>query len=494
VALAWVNPTSAADIAATSCAAVDIQSAIDTAGTGDTVLLPACTQTWAQTVRIVAKAITLQGAGQDQTMITDMTGNAWDEPAIWIEGQDGQEIRVTGLRITYGRNATLQDYNGAFVVRGTSTQVRVDHCTMIDFWNRSMQFSGHTSGVVDHCVFRRTPTATNGFQAVNVNGDGDDAWERPLTLGSANAVYIESNLFDFDPSSSAADSHSGGRFVFRHNLITNGSMLNHGLDTTDRSSHSFEIYDNVFTRDAYTFNIITIRGGTGVIYRNTIASPASIDIPIIAQLYRSCQDYPDTHGVRCNGTNPIDGNLDPSGYPCKDQHGRTTGQALSPIYIWQNTFNAASAGMTIFDPWGCTDPGMHDHLKQGRDFINGASRPGYVPYPYPHPLTLDNEPGEQRSLELTASTAGYQVSLAWQPVTGALSYSVLRDWEEIGVTAATELSETPALGEHVYMVYALNGSGTILAAEGAVLMVDPSYIFADGFESGSTQLWSSSSL
>lgn len=456
---------------ADSCEQEDVQDAVDAANDGDTVLVPAGHCEWSQPVRLLNKAITLQGAGIEETIITDMTGNAWNEPALWVEGLDGQHIRVTGLCIRYGLNSSLQDYNGAIVVRGTSKALRIDHCKFVDFWNRSIQMSGYTYGLIDHCIFQRTPEAVNGFQAINVNGDSDAAWLRPLTLGSANAVYIEDNVFDFYGSGTAADSHSGGRYVFRMNTLRNGGMLNHGLDTTNRSSHSLEIYDNYFHREAYTFNIITIRGGTGVIFRNTIASDHDIDIPIIAQLYRSCIDYPGTHGVRCNGTNPIDGNQDPSGYPCKDQHGRTTGQELSPIYVWNNAFNATTVGMSIFDPWHCTNPGMTDHLKEGRDFYNGIHRPRYVPYPYPHPLTLADYPGEQRALELRGWALPGQARLSWQAVTGAVSYRVVRDWDEAGAvtTAGTFHNETWVGSEHVYMVYALDNTGAILAAEGALV-------------------------
>jgi hypothetical protein len=477
-----------ADIEAPSCSSADVQAAVDVAVDGDRVLVPACETTWSTTVRLINKAITLQGAGLSSTIITDMTGNAWNEPALWIEGLAGQSVRVSGFCFIYGLNATVQDYNGAIVVRGTSRQVRIDHNKFVDFWNRAMQTSGYTYGLIDHCIFEGTAAAVNSFQAINIIGDSDAAWERPLTLGSANAFYIEDNLFDFFDHGSAADSHSAGRFVFRMNTVTNGSMLNHGLDTTDRSSHSFEIYDNSFARGAYTFNIITIRGGTGVIYRNTITSPATIDIPIIAQLYRSCIDYPDTHGVRCNGTNPIDGNQDPTGYPCKDQHGRTSGQALSPIYVWQNTFNTAAVGMTIFDPWGCTNPSMFDHLVEGRDFFNDTMRPGHVPYQYPHPLTLSDYPGQQRSLDLQASPTLTEVQLSWQPVTGALTFAVLRDWQQVAQTASTGWNEPAISGEHVYVVYALDGSGATLAFEGRA--IDTVRVFIDGFETGDTSSWS----
>ncbi|MCP4902482.1 MAG: hypothetical protein GY906_36425, partial [bacterium] len=59
-------------IPSTSCSPADVQTAIDGANEGDTVSVPACTTTWTTTVRMVNRAITLQGAGPDQTVITDM--------------------------------------------------------------------------------------------------------------------------------------------------------------------------------------------------------------------------------------------------------------------------------------------------------------------------------------------------------------------------------------------------------------------------------------
>lgn len=459
---------------AASCSQPDVQAAVDAAQNGDTVQVPAGQCDWLQPVRIVNKAITLKGAGIESTVITDKTGNAWNEPALWIEGQDGQSIRATGFTFRYAFNGTLQDYNGAIVVRGTSKTVRIDHCKFVDFWNRAINISGYTYGVVDHCVFELTLAATQDYQAVNASGDSNAAWERPLTLGSANAFYIEDNVIDYSiqRGGSAADSHSGGRFVFRMNTIHNAYMLNHGLDTSDRSSHSFEIYENRFSWDAYAFNAITIRGGTGVIFHNTMTNPATVQNPIIAQYYRSCLDYPSTHGVRCNGTNPIDGNQEPTGYPCKDQHGRTTGQQLSPIYVWDNVLNATTANMRLHDPWGCTNPSMADHVKEGRDYYNGVYRPRYVPYPYPHPLTLADYPGQQRALALQGQVLAGQAHLSWQAITGAVSYRILRDWNQAGAIITTNTSYQEALGapERIYMVYALDGGGKILAAEGVLLV------------------------
>jgi hypothetical protein len=98
--------------------------------------------------------------------------------------------------------------------------------------------------------------------------------------------------------------------------------------------------------------------------------------------YRSCGSYP-TWGM-CNGTNPLDGNEEINGYPCMDQNGRTTGQVLSPVYAWGNTLDGNPIGLTVTD----TCAAMALHIVENRDFYNNQQKPGYVPYPYPHPLAL----------------------------------------------------------------------------------------------------------
>lgn len=60
------------------------------------------------------------------------------------------------------------------------------------------------------------------------------------------------------------------------------------------------------------------------------------------------------------GDNPLDGNLDATGYPCKDQTGRTTDedndgiQDLVPQYQWGNLKNGVVVTTSVFDSWGVT--------------------------------------------------------------------------------------------------------------------------------------------
>jgi hypothetical protein len=122
------------------------------------------------------------------------------------------------------------------------------------------------------------------------------------------------------------------------------------------------------------------RGGTGVVFGNTLVNYKT---GIGLSNYRSFDRYNNNGGQwgLCDGTNPLDGNEDASGYPCRDQIGRSTHQSLEPLYIWSNVFNGGPM------PVGVNDGGK-GHIKEGRDYFLDTPRPGYTPYAYPHPARL----------------------------------------------------------------------------------------------------------
>lgn len=166
---------------------------------------------------------------------------------------------------------------------------------------------------------------------------------------------------------------------------------------------SYEIYENLIIvdenlqGDPTMWAGVAMRGGTGVIFNNTFDGP--VYHPILLVNYRSC--HLDTHDAcqeefdRCDGSSPYDGNEDSTGYPCRDQIGRSTdtgqftSQALEPLYQWNNSDNGEPVLARVNDissMFTCENPSMHDHIQEGRDYFDGVERPGYTPYVYPHPL------------------------------------------------------------------------------------------------------------
>lgn len=382
----------AATIDAASCSQGDVQAAVDAAVDGDVVAVPAGECRWSGPVFTQGKGITIQGAGIDRTTIEDRTGSDWQESPFWIDGEEGRPFRITGFTLT-GDN----DYYGVISVRGTCKDWRIDNIKFLYLPDRCINVSGFTYGLVDHCVFEYSG------QPIAANGDADEAWQRPLTLGTENAVYVEDSIVIRSDGYAAIDAHDGGRFVYRYNTLYNAHVHAHGCCNTTRGVFSYEIYENTIiidenmVGDPTQWTAVGLRGGTGVIFNNTISGP--VYYPILLVNYRTCfevsHDACQEEFDRCDGSSQYDGNEDSTGYPCRDQIGRSTDtgqytpQALEPLYQWNNDNDGEAATIEINDVssyFVCDNPSMRDHIQEGRDYFNEMERPGYVPFVYPHPL------------------------------------------------------------------------------------------------------------
>jgi hypothetical protein len=327
------------------------------------------------------KAVTLQGAGIDRTIISDRTGSNAMEDLIRIEGRG----RVTGFTITDSR--TTPDYKSAMAASGSGW--RID--------NNKFQFSKTTNaievagtGVIDHNIFIDTN------HGINVWGNDEASWNGPSPVGTGNQVYIEDNLFDYSAMlDGGMDAFYGASYVFRHNTVIGTVVGHHGLDSGPfRSTFSFEIYNNTFSNPGASaiYTAAHIRGGHGVIFGNTISAAGGsyYSLAVLAN-YRSSPDFlttfPGNMWGECNGSSTHDGNTPGGeGYPCKDQIGRGSNQSLMGVYLWNNNDRGNTAPAAEI-------AGMFDHTRaktlhilQGRDYYDNQPKPGYTPYTYPHPL------------------------------------------------------------------------------------------------------------
>lgn len=392
----------AGSIQATTCNSSDVQAAINSASDGDTVLIPPGTCTWTTQVSIKpAKAITVQGAGIGVTTILDNVpkGAGLPTSTLWsVETVLGKTFRLTGMTIQ--GFVTPDTYNkGTVALGGTSQAVRVDHIKFSKPSSSAIRFYGHVYGVVDHCDF----DLSNQQQGILLwhdswNGGhyGDGSFTDSLYLGTNKAIYIEDNTFLGTGIAGAgtSDSLSGGRYVFRYNRVTNQNSANHGTETSGRHRgvRSYEIYNNTYSTSKAIFTAIYLRGGTGVVFNNTVKG---YDSAVRLANYRSEKPY--SPWGQCDGSSSYDGNSLANGYPCLDQIGRSTtkimfigdpaspsawpNQSLDPVYIWGNNYTPTQSihavEVAIQDP---------DWIAPGRDFIVGSVRPGYTPFAYPHPL------------------------------------------------------------------------------------------------------------
>jgi hypothetical protein len=470
---------------AASCSRTDVQNAINAASDGDTVLIPAGSATWqSSSPRIPAvsidKGIVLKGAGMDSTVITDGNGMysyyPWNEGLVWVYGEEGKPVRITGIGFK-------SSYNAQFIrIEGTCKDWRIDHCkfeTTHYEGGYGAFVSEHTYGVIDHNICSNVEFHVT--EAYGELGIGDDSWDRPLALGTANAVYIEdcTMVFDYE-NNDAVDGQGGGRFVFRYNTITNSCIHAHGRDSGGvRSTFSYEAYENTIISESDLYRSFYMCGGTGVLFNNTVTGSYSI---------------PDIHVTNvCSCTN--EGSSSAAcrfskcyTYPCTDQIGRSTNQSHEPLYEWNNTINGENMDISLFNYFGCST--IEGHIQENRDFYNDTQRPGYTPYVYPHPLVsgdpslppdttppdnivMVNDGTASQDIDSTSSTT--QLSANWTPSADGES-SISKYWYAIGTTAGgTDTAEWTSTS---------NGTVTSVTRSGLSLTIGITYYFTVKAENG----------
>jgi phosphodiesterase/alkaline phosphatase D-like protein len=353
--------------------------------------------------------------------------------------------------------------DGDEIVNTSITDMRIDHNV---FENRagvrtSIQIvtaspKPHPSGVIDHNTFINGRILVYG----DLNG-GSQFWGEPSKVGKGDGVvYVEDNNFSDTNigNVNVIDANAGGRYVFRNNTVVDSIVEAHSLQGNGRATRSWEIYNNTFTTTRDRFAAIFVRGGSGVVFNNTINGPYSIPIAI-----DNIRSYSHDYGHGCDGTDSRDGNQI-RGWPCRDQIGRSTDagsipapQSSEPAHFWNNSLNGSQTTPAILN---CVNTvksgGSCADIVSGRDFIL-SPRPGYVPYTYPHPLTSGasaasivpndtNPPSPGNSGLIASSVTSNNAILNWARATddqsqqGALQYEVrLSTNPDIDTAAKSEL-------------------------------------------------------
>ena len=98
------------------------------------------------------KAITIQGAGIDKTIIRDDTSRAAGDEPFEIKGVEGKPFRITGITFDGTGLPDAGVWAGEVVIGGNCKNFRVDHCKFLNM-DRMLTISGDTYGLVDHCRF-----------------------------------------------------------------------------------------------------------------------------------------------------------------------------------------------------------------------------------------------------------------------------------------------------------------------------------------------------
>ena len=360
VLLSYHSGIHAKTINAANGTTAGIQAAVHQAAAGDTVRIPAGTFNFNGSVSMNA-GVTILGAGSNSTIL-NKTGSSTTAMFV-VNGGNGRRVTIGQFTLSgvTGSSSTTQD-NGIRI--NSCTDFHVFDIVFKNFGFSAVYVTGNSRGVIRKCsfidIFR--PAINNLGYGVVIYGDRDGSWNRPLNLGSGDAVYIEDCRFSNNRH--AVASNDGAKYVFRYNTVVDNagnfqSVDAHGREYgSPRGSRSFEVYNNTIdnsVRNAWCS--IMIRGGDGVIFNNNLLRGTG-SAPILL----------------CNRT---DGTHVNASYPAPDQ--------TRSLYVWNNKRgNGSTAGVTVRD-------GHQRFFQLGRDYFH-TEMPGYKPYTYPHPLAGTQAP------------------------------------------------------------------------------------------------------
>jgi hypothetical protein len=417
-----MNPAWGAIISATSCSSSAVQTALNSATTGDTVIVPGGTCIWTTQVSWTAPAdVILQGAGNasvgggDQTVITDNYSNG-NASLLVITTNASGTFRLTGITFQGALGAATK--YGTLSINGQSKRLRIDHIhiNVVPYgsgWNGHMiDFSGWINGVIDHSLFDLNDV-TNGLSVwydgyTGGGSEGDGAFADVSGLGGTNFIFVEDNIFNSPTAfGTSNDCSHGGKYVWRYNTMHTSSVQTHptGGSGRGRGCRAWEIYNNSFDGAGSAnpnYNAAFLSSGTGVIWGNT-APNGFQNFVTLHSMRKDNTTYIESAtptgwgycGTSFNGTGSNwDQNTDAvTGYACLDQPGRGVGdlltgsfpnvvntatgctsssvcawprQALEPVYEWLNTWTTEGGGSF----WSVHEPTV---LVQNRDYYLHAS-------------------------------------------------------------------------------------------------------------------------
>lgn len=276
----------AATINAVSCSQADVQAAIDVASDGDMILLPSGNCTWNSHIDWT-KGGTIQGSGESVLSGTVITAN---NSLIFHLTADGGNFRLTNLRLqgTGGSEGLIDNSLLAFggssldgLTGGSWNSLRVDHLTIhYNYGGYSINlgpwytFTSSPKALFDHITYISSGTA--GFMKMWGN---NNSWKEDDNFGTDDFIFIEDSSFSWtNTTSPITDTECGVRFIFRHNMVSGGQVQMHDTGSTQgcRGNRAVEVYDNDFSNctvgQCSNWPAIGVRGGTGLVYNNTIGS------------------------------------------------------------------------------------------------------------------------------------------------------------------------------------------------------------------------------
>ncbi|WUR13827.1 hypothetical protein E7V67_001600 [[Empedobacter] haloabium] len=334
--------TTTAEIPAGSCAFADVQNAVAAAKDGQTVVIPAGDCDWADNELVIRTGIELKGAGRDNTKLRRTAILTSPKFLVRFEcyGDNTKPVAFSGITLVGAYEPSSEDRGLGLI--GGCVDFRVARSAFTNFVFAGVEVRG---GERQRGVIYKNNFLNNYHQKVHNLGYGvavygNDEWPA-LAFGSEHAVFVEDNIMYGNRHHIA--SNSGARYVFRYNTVQADDRTKdfqqidaHGKTFSKFGTRSFEIYKNTISTNLISgrnFAAIGIRGGEGVIFKNTFNTGIAYPIKLMKE-----------------------------GGACQDKL----------VYIWETPDSAVSSECA-------TTVGLN------REYVL-SERPDYKPYQYPHPL------------------------------------------------------------------------------------------------------------
>ncbi len=395
VALFFPASADAATITAASCAQTAVQTAVNQAQNGDTVIVPNGSCTWNGAVTLSNnKGVSLMCQTAGNCNITVGGGQAVLMDSLM--GVNNNFYRISGFTFIGGSGFTIWFAGNSDSTTDTMSSIRIDHNTFNPLPGAIAIFFGHTQGnanfygVIDH----NTLTSTGSVMLTQTIGAINNT-PPPSQTGTANNMFVEDNTITIttmtNPGMGCIDAWGNAAYVYRKNTSTNCRVASHGV-AHNGGPQNFEFYDNNIRVDSGSE-----AAGFGGCYRcfhhhgsgefmgfnnSYTAFSTKSTSPLEMTHYRSTTPSDGGYNTelgRCDGTNSRDGNRSPSstyfGYPCWRQPARDFVGNLKPMYIWNNRWSDTGAriALNVSNPWSSISPGVGDHVKPERDYYNAVS-------------------------------------------------------------------------------------------------------------------------
>jgi len=413
--------------AAASCSTSDVQAAVNLASNGDIVTIPNGSCTWTSGVTTTTQAWiralnytpTPGGTATRNVTITNAT-TATGNALFNVTSGNVAHVRITGIAFDDATNCGGGACSPHINTQGSGTMVPI----LDDDYFQCALREG-TSLLIDCTVFQSIGSVLwdDRFEGDPITGvdvssgtfllkPAAPAWASGSTMGtldetSANGgncatgngacnIYVEDSTFY---NTGCIDMDDGGRLVVRYTLMDGACLVTHGYTSTYGGRHA-EFYNDTFQvseaspgrnlADRYTWS----RAGTMLLTNNTIgtvACPSCYGTPHLWEGIVECNQN-SGHSTCVQPQVPEDS----SGNPVPEigstgfyQRETGTGWAsgtyvVDPVYLWDNCLSGDTLPCAGDSTWVNDSPG---YIVSGTTVIvDGGAKPGYTPFPYPHPV------------------------------------------------------------------------------------------------------------